>query len=369
FHLSLYLCLHPQSLLEAHDSVASHSSEHLASTPGTRSLLGDITLPDDLLGEAVRVVGIRRIEGEPLGVTFRVERGELVIARILRGGAIDRQGLLHVGDVIREVNGQDVGGDAPGLQRLLQDSTGSLVLKVLPSYNKPPPATQLFVKCHFNYDPNTDHLIPCKEAGLSFKQGDTLQIVSQEDPSWWQACKVHDRSITGLVPSQTLEEKRKAYTRPEWDYSATMGGFCGLVGQRKKKKMMYLSTKNAEFDRHEILIYEEVAKMPPFQRKTLVLIGAQGVGRRSLKNRLILPNPDRYGMTVPYTSRRIREDEHDGQGYHFVSRPEMETDIKAGGYLESGEYEGNLYGTKIESIHRVIATGKTCILDVNPQVC
>lgn len=54
-----------------------------------------------------------------------------------------------------------------------------------------------------------------------------------------------------------------------------------------------------EFDRHEIQIYEEVAKMPPFQRKTLVLIGAQGVGRRSLKNRFIVLNPMRFGTTVP----------------------------------------------------------------------
>lgn len=55
----------------------------------------------------------------------------------------------------------------------------------------------------------------------------------------------------------------------------------------------------AEFDRHELLIYEEVARMPPFRRKTLVLIGAQGVGRRSLKNKLIMWDPDRYGTTVP----------------------------------------------------------------------
>lgn len=39
--------------------------------------------------------------------------------------------------------------------------------------------------------------------------------------------------------------------------------------------------------------------MPPFQRKTLVLIGAQGVGRRSLKNRLTVINPLKYGTTVP----------------------------------------------------------------------
>ena len=54
-----------------------------------------------------------------------------------------------------------------------------------------------------------------------------------------------------------------------------------------------------EFDRHELQIYEEVAKMPPFQRKTLVLIGAQGVGRRSLKNRLVVLTPERFGCTIP----------------------------------------------------------------------
>ncbi|KAH0627383.1 hypothetical protein JD844_003012 [Phrynosoma platyrhinos] len=128
------------------------------------------------------------------------------------------------------------------------------------------------------------------------------------------------------------------------------GPFCGTISSKKKKKMMYLTTRNAEFDRHEIQIYEEVAKMPPFQRKTLVLIGAQGVGRRSLKNRFIVLNPTKFGTTVPFTSRKPRDDEKDGQAYRFVSRAEMETDIKAGRYLEHGEYEGNLYGTKIDSI-------------------
>lgn len=46
----------------------------------------------------------------------------------------------------------------------------------------------------------------------------------------------------------------------------------------------------------------------------------------------------------------------------------MEVDVKAGRFLEHGEYDGNLYGTKIDSIHEVVATGRTCILDVNPQV-
>ena len=57
-----------------------------------------------------------------------------------------------------------------------------------------------------------------------------------------------------------------------------------------------------------------------------------------------------------------------GQSYCFVTRSEMEADIKNSQYLEHGEYDGNLYGTKIDSIHEVVDTGRTCILDINPQV-
>ena len=75
---------------------------------------------------------------------------------------------------------------------------------------------------------------------------------------------------------------------------------------------------------------------------------------------------------IPYlvvvTSRRPRDDELDGNSYTFVGRPEMEADVRAGRFLEHGEYDGNLYGTKMDSIHEVVDTGRTCILDVNPQV-
>ena len=70
----------------------------------------------------------------------------------------------------------------------------------------------------------------------------------------------------------------------------------------------------------------------------------------------------------PVTSRRPREEELDGQAYRFVTRADMERDIKDSRYLEHGEYDGNLYGTKMDSIHEVVETGRTCILDVNPQV-
>ncbi|XP_036853138.1 MAGUK p55 subfamily member 2 isoform X5 [Manis javanica] len=330
---------HFQSLLETHDSVASKTYETPPPSPGLDPTFSNQPVPPD----AVRMVGIRKTAGEHLGVTFRVEGGELVIARILHGGMVAQQGLLHVGDIIKEVNGQPVGSDPRALQELLRSASGSVILKILPSYQEPHLPRQVFVKCHFDYDPARDSLIPCKEAGLRFGAGDLLQIVNQDDANWWQACHVEGGSA-GLIPSQLLEEKRKAFVKRDLELTPT-----------------------SEFDRHELLIYEEVARMPPFRRKTLVLIGAQGVGRRSLKNKLITWDPDRYGTTVPYTSRRPKDSEREGQGYSFVSRAEMEADIRAGRYLEHGEYEGNLYGTRIDSIRGVVAAGKVCVLDVNPQ--
>ncbi|XP_021420761.1 MAGUK p55 subfamily member 2b isoform X2 [Oncorhynchus mykiss] len=354
---------HFQSLMETHDSVASKTFE--TPPPSPCSFMDAAFNNQPVPPDAVRMVGIRKVSGEHLGVTFRVESGELVIARILHGGMIDQQGLLYVGDIIKEVNAKEVGNDPKVLQQMLKEASGSVVLKILPSYQEPHTPRQAYVKCHFDYDPSHDNLIPCKEAGLGFSSGDILQIFNQEDLNWWQACHLEGGSA-GLIPSQLLEEKRKAFVKRDLEL-VTAGPLCSGMGGKKKKKMMYLTTKNAEFDRHELRIYEEVAKVSPFRRKTLVLIGAQGVGRRSLKNKLLVSDPLRYGTTIPFTSRKPKVDEKDAQMYSFMTRSEMDLDIKNGRFLEHGEYDGNLYGTKINSIHEVVDSGKICILDVNPQ--
>uniref|UniRef100_A0A8C5D5Z5 MAGUK p55 subfamily member 2-like n=1 Tax=Gouania willdenowi TaxID=441366 RepID=A0A8C5D5Z5_GOUWI len=360
---------HFQSLLETHDSVASQTCESPPLNPcdfvdheeEEDSQTHNLHLPPD----AVRMVGIRKVAGEHLGVTFKIDGGELVIARILHGGMVDQQGLLHVGDIIKEVNGREVGWDPSVLQEELQAASGSVVLKILPSYHEAIPPRKVFFKCHYEYDPANDNLIPCKEAGLRFEIGDILQIVNQDDVNWWQAVHVEGGSA-GLIPSQTLEEKRKAFVKRDVELTPA-GNLCSGVGGKKKKKMMYVTTKNAEFDRHEILLYEEVAKVPPFKRKTLILIGAQGVGRRRLKTKLLLRDPHLFGTTIPYTSKKPKKGERESRTYAFTSRSKMEADIKNGCYLEHGEYDGNLYGLKIDSIHEVVEAGRICILDVNPQ--
>ncbi|XP_072299781.1 MAGUK p55 subfamily member 2-like [Eucyclogobius newberryi] len=363
---------HFQSLLETHDSVASQACD---SPPPSPCDFVDHDDEDDDEDECdthnhhqpdtVRMVGIRKVAGEHLGVTFKVENGELVIARILHGGMVDQQRLLHVGDIIKEVNGREVGQDPRVLHEELQAACGNMVLKILPSYHEAMAPRQVFFKCHYDYDPAYDTLIPCKEAGLRFETGDILQIVNQDDVNWWQARHVEGGN-TGLIPSQMLEEKRKAFVKRDVELPPA-GNLCTGVGIKKKKKMMYVTTKNAEFDRHEILLYEEVAKVPPFKRKTLILIGAQGVGRRRLKTKLLLRDPLIFGTILPYTSRKPKKGERESRMFAFTSRSKMEADIKNGRYLEHGEYDGNLYGIKPESIHEVVEAGRVCILDANPQ--
>lgn len=57
-----------------------------------------------------------------------------------------------------------------------------------------------------------------------------------------------------------------------------------------------------------------------------------------------------------------------GKKYYFTDRETMDLEIKNDLYLEYGEFNGNLYGTKLETVHETIRSGKMCVLDVNPTV-
>lgn len=347
-----------QSLLWAHDEIAEKNFEEDYETQQLDSPPPPVF---SSIQDSVRLVGIRKNKNEPLGITVKLDdNNELIVARIITGSMIAKQGLLQEGDIIKEVNSIPV--QLPEqLMDIIKHSNDSIMLKIWPNLQKQSRKSDVFIKTHFNYDPYKDRLIPCKEAGLTFKDGDILEILCNDDANWWQARKVNGDSIAGIIPSRSLEEKRKAFVSPEYDYSKSF--FCGF---KRKKKIKYNTKNNKDFDKCEIMIYEEVIKMPPFQRKTLVLVGASGVGRRSLKERLIKYDPTRFAAVMPHTSRAPREGEVHGQGYFFMEREAMEEDIQNEKFLEHGEYNGNLYGTKIDSIFQVIRSSKMCVLDVNP---
>lgn len=104
-----------QALLDTHDTIADRRHTGDASTSNCSVVNGchdNVTFMPEENGypvDAIRMVGLRKKPDEPLGLTVREdENGYLIIARIMAGGSIDRQGLLHVGDAICEVNGAEV---------------------------------------------------------------------------------------------------------------------------------------------------------------------------------------------------------------------------------------------------------------------
>ncbi|XP_034251713.1 MAGUK p55 subfamily member 6 isoform X2 [Thrips palmi] len=366
---------HLKGVLGSHDVVTGRSEEP--------DVLWEFQQPEIINminNEEIRLVGLRRNPNEPLGMTVQVDdNGNLLVARILTGGLIAEQGTLHVGDVILEVNGYPVGSPEM-LQERIAYSKESITFKVAPAkedniQESHEYATNVakqngvksvcYMRALFNYNPMEDTLLPCKEIGLEFQHGDVLEIVNQNDPNWWQAIRVGWNGPAGLIPSQELEERRKAFVAPDADYVHKIG-ICGTRISKKKKKIKYQSKANNDYDKAELMLYEEVTRMPPFKRRTLALVGSQGVGRRTLKNRLINSNVDKFGTVIPYTSRPQRDYEDNGKCYWFVDRETMENDIRNHKFFEYGEHKGHIYGTTLDSIREVINDGKMCVLDCSP---
>lgn len=318
----------------------------------------------------LRVLHFEKRADEPMGITLKSEDdGRCVVARIIHGGIVHQQGTLHVGDEIREINGVNVAKKSvEEMQKLLRLSRTTVSLKIVPSYRSAPPPCEIFVKAQFNYDPAKDDLIPSAQAGLSFSVGDILEVISKDDHNFWQARKCTHAQVSnaGLIPSPELQEWRTTYQNIE-NLKQNQIKCAPWAGSKKHHKDKYIAKHNTMFDPLDVVTYEEVLQVPSFHRKTLVLIGAHGVGRRHIKNSLISEHTGKYAYPVPHTTRPPRKGEINGKHYHFVSHQLMLNDITANEYLEYGAHEDAMYGIKLDTIRSLHAAGRIAILDVEPQ--
>ncbi|KAM9205183.1 peripheral plasma membrane protein CASK isoform 2-T2 [Mergus octosetaceus] len=370
---------HFMALLQTHDVVAHevYSDEALRVTPPPTSPYLNGDSPESANGDMdmenvtrVRLVQFQKNTDEPMGITLKMnELNHCIVARIMHGGMIHRQGTLHVGDEIREINGISVANQTvEQLQKMLREMRGSITFKIVPSYRTQSSSCEIYVRAQFEYDPAKDDLIPCKEAGIRFRVGDIIQIISKDDHNWWQGKLENSKNGTaGLIPSPELQEWRVACIAMEKTKQEQQAS-CTWFGKKKKQyKDKYLAKHNAVFDQLDLVTYEEVVKLPAFKRKTLVLLGAHGVGRRHIKNTLITKHPDRFVYPIPHTTRPPKKDEENGKNYYFVSHDQMMQDISNNEYLEYGSHEDAMYGTKLETIRKIHEQGLIAILDVEPQ--
>ncbi|XP_066878941.1 peripheral plasma membrane protein CASK isoform X16 [Kogia breviceps] len=370
---------HFMALLQTHDVVAHevYSDEALRVTPPPTSPYLNGDSPESANGDMdmenvtrVRLVQFQKNTDEPMGITLKMnELNHCIVARIMHGGMIHRQGTLHVGDEIREINGISVANQTvEQLQKMLREMRGSITFKIVPSYRTQSSSCEIYVRAQFEYDPAKDDLIPCKEAGIRFRVGDIIQIISKDDHNWWQGKLENSKNGTaGLIPSPELQEWRVACIAMEKTKQEQQAS-CTWFGKKKKQyKDKYLAKHNAVFDQLDLVTYEEVVKLTAFKRKTLVLLGAHGVGRRHIKNTLITKHPDRFAYPIPHTTRPPKKDEENGKNYYFVSHDQMMQDISNNEYLEYGSHEDAMYGTKLETIRKIHEQGLIAILDVEPQ--
>lgn len=295
----------------------------------------------------IRIIQIEK-STEPLGATVRNEGEAVVIGRIVRGGAAEKSGLLHEGDEILEVNGQELRGKTVNeVCALLSSMQGTLTFLIVPAGSPPPGGGHrenavLHVRAHFDYDPEDDLYIPCRELGISFQKGDVLHVISRDDPNWWQAYREgeEDQTLAGLIPSQSFQHQREtmklaiaeeaglARSRGK-DSSKGATLLCARKGRKKKKKAsseagwvscgsveiklpytyfiyllysypLYATTAPDETDPEEILTYEEVALYYPraTHKRPIVLIGPPNIGRHELRQRL-MADSDRFSAAVP----------------------------------------------------------------------
>lgn len=238
---------------------------------------------------SVRVVRIEKSSSEPLGATVRNEPdGSVIIGRIVKGGAAEKSGLLHEGDEILEVNGIEMKGrNVNNVCDLLAEMIGTLTFVIaqrdslveessLP-VGKQKRESAVNLKALFDYDPDNDVYIPCRELGICFTKGDVLHVIDQADGNWWQAHREgeSDQTLAGLIPSISFQMQREAMKQSILTDSSNNRGIsyknnrnsnnqkkslilfnCGKKSHQKRKKRKAQIFSSAP---DEILTYEEVA--------------------------------------------------------------------------------------------------------------
>nr|XP_020488253.1 MAGUK p55 subfamily member 3 isoform X3 [Labrus bergylta] len=378
--LHLLTSPHLKAVLSVHDTVAQKNFD-----PVLPPLPDD--LEDELEEESVKIVRLVKNK-EPLGATIRRDEatGAVIVARIMRGGAADRSGLVHVGDELREVNGVSVIHKRPDeISQLLSQSQGSITLKIIPAIKEEDrlKESKVYMRALFDYIPLEDKATPCQEAGLPFKRGDILQVVTQDDHTWWQAKRVGDSNLrAGLVPSKLFQERRLAYRmkmgtlpNPKSPKKPVSDQGCDKAGLRRsfrmsRKDRQGSSGEGSDPGDPDFQTYEEVTRYqqrPNERPRLVVLIGSLGARINELKQRVIAENPHRFAVAVPHTTRPKKPHEKEAVEYHFVTKQQFDADALNNKFIEHGEYKENQYGTSIEAIRSVQAKNKMCVVDVQPE--
>jgi guanylate kinase len=102
--------------------------------------------------------------------------------------------------------------------------------------------------------------------------------------------------------------------------------------------------------------------------KLFVVSAPSGAGKTTLNNRLVSEFSS-IETSISQTTRKPREGEVDGVGYHFVTVEKFKNMINNGEMLEWADVFGNFYGTSHKEIERIMAKKHDVLLEIDVQGC
>ena len=97
-----------------------------------------------------------------------------------------------------------------------------------------------------------------------------------------------------------------------------------------------------------------------------VVAAPSGTGKTTVCRRLVAED-DQLEFSVSHTTRPARQGETDGVDYCFVLRQDFEALRAEGAFLESAEYNGNLYGTSWDTLRKLREDGHDVLLEIEVQ--
>ena len=101
--------------------------------------------------------------------------------------------------------------------------------------------------------------------------------------------------------------------------------------------------------------------------RIVVLSAPSGGGKTTIARAVREKHPDGFGFSVSATTRKPRENEHDGVDYHFLGRSQFLEAVGAAEFLEYAEYGGELYGTLKREVEKVLSAGRHVLLDIEVE--
>jgi guanylate kinase len=96
----------------------------------------------------------------------------------------------------------------------------------------------------------------------------------------------------------------------------------------------------------------------------LIISGVAGSGKSSVVSKL-KDFPDKFALSVSYTTRRPRAGETNGVDYNYISNEEFEAAIQRGEFLEWENVHTDKYGTRKADFEKIMHDGKIPVMTID----